>query len=49
MYMPMNSPAFYNDNYSEVIGALLSFTIYTASALASRFISYTGDFNEEPI
>jgi len=49
MYMPMNSPYFYNDNFSEVIGALLGLTIYTASYLASRFITYTGDFDENRI
>jgi len=49
MYMPMNSPYFYNDNFSEVMGALLGLTIYTASKLASRFITYTGDFDENRI
>ena len=49
MYMPMNSPYFYNDNFSEVMGALLGLTIYIASNLASRFIEYTGDFDEKRI
>ena len=39
MYMPMNSEPFYNDKFSEVIGALLPLAIYTACKLASRAIS----------
>lgn len=39
MYMPMNTGPFYNNLYSEVIGALTTFTVYAFVMLAGRIIT----------
>jgi len=49
MYMPMNSKAFYNDFYADVIGTLLPLTIYVVVNLASRTIEISSNVDEERV
>ena len=49
MYMPMNTGPFYNDGYSEVVGALASFTIYAFVLLPGRVVSELSDSRESRI
>ena len=36
MYMPMNSEEFENDNYAEIVGALIPITFYALINLFER-------------
>ena len=49
MYMPMDSGTFQNDNFAEVLTALLAFTCLAVANVPTRILQLIADPNEPRI